>query len=92
MSRSLITENRNLRNKAARLEAEIVALRKQCEESCHESMVEELRVKYDVPKFLLSKTSYEVLERKNFAEIEQYMIDRARMIRGSTPKLVSEGG
>ena len=89
MSKSLILENRNLRQKVARLKQEVEALRQQCKENCHESTIEELRAKYDVPRWLLSERSYEVLATKTFPEIEAYMADRARIF-SNKPKIVTE--
>jgi len=87
---SLILENRQLRNKVHRLEKENQALRRECAESCHEVLIESMRQKYDVPLFLLSKTSYEILQNKDFKGIEEFMLDRARMFQGNKPKLVSK--
>jgi len=89
MSKSLITENRTLRAKIHRLEKENLALRKECSEACHETLIEQMRQRFGIPKWLLSERSYEVLARKDFAGIEKYMADRARMF-SDKPKIVSK--
>ena len=90
MNRSLITENRNLRNKVARLEKENESLREQYNENCREDLIEQVRKKFNVPKWLLSERSYEVLQSKTFQEIEEFMARRARMIRGDKPRIVQQ--
>jgi hypothetical protein len=61
----------------------------QCSESCHDDLIEQMRQKFDIPKWLLSKTSYEVLATKDFAGIESYMRDRS-LLFNTKPKIVSK--
>ena len=71
--KSLIVENRKLHQRVQKLLLENQSLRKQCSENCHEDLIESLRVKYSIPTWLLSKTSYEILANKDFEGVEKYM-------------------
>jgi hypothetical protein len=48
-----------------------------------------MRKKYDVPLFLLSETSYEILQNRDFRGVEEFMRQRALMFQNK-PKIVSE--
>lgn len=90
MGRSLIVEIRNLRAKNGRLERENESLRAECSQACHDALIEQMRQRFDIPKWLLTERSYEILANKDLKGIEEFMQQRARMLTGNKPKLVSK--